>query len=1693
MSMIEDKRKSSCFSMKPHLPLSLFRRLTLLMAAAFCVTVASGEVMKTQHASLLTYADFGQNMGRYVTGGNVNGLLSYIREQEGGVLITYTDGTASNVLPNGVPDFSSVVQNGGGMGAGNLVAPNAYITAQHNGTFTPSFSSPYVVGENNDIRYQGIEYRNSAMEMRTNSSMDIKITRLNKLVTDAAPAAVYSGELTRDALFGQTVYHSGAGRQYVYNAEAEANWWQGNPGTFITGGATELNGADVGNTAYEVGVVVSVGDPALSPAAPLPYQPQDGDSGSPLFIWDAAANQFAYIGSFSAVNALEATGGHTTYSKAIFDPMAMGNLTAFTDTFTPAAGHHRFDIMTSNNVKSSKTETITTKDGDKIISTTYTIANYHSQIWDNDVPKFGADSGFKFNHLDLAKNVYTWAALNEEMDKDNWFHYGSEYMNATQDATSKTQRTWSELYASRDNRIVATDGEDYSVNFTSVMDMGLGTMQLSKADDVESASFVFSYRKSSVLDYSSAQLLTSGYIVDKGVTLHLQFNNPENYVREWRKVGEGTLSVEGEGNNWVLLNVGGAGKTILDRTNGFAAYNVLANTGSTVVINGINQIARDFTFGNGGAVLDFNGNSMTWNNSAKVADNGFSIHALTQEALITNNAAEKVTLSVTDGGTKFLGSFSDAGAGALAIDFNGTAWELNSIRTDLTHHAGSGLTVSCGDVTLAGTLTQHASGTVEPGKKDAYSNADDWHYSDASMNVTVKDGGTFELGSHARLTGVVTVEEGGTYIMHEGVKHAQEYVEGGQVLEDTAKYSAFYGHKGGVVLEGGAMKVQLGDGTDADLHYAGDISGNGTLAVDAGADGARVVLGGSNAFAGARTVERGGLIAATESALGTEAWLVKEGAFIASETFEGKTGADVLGHISADSAGVLALTEAARTQAIDLSTHRNLGIGALNGNTVVYGTKGDTLVAQYGQWKLGGGGGTLQVEATLNESATLVLGTGNTSGTVVLAGAGNVLNAVSVAEGADMVLNGDFSLRDNGAIATGSTGSLLLENTAITNLGTSSVSGQVVFGNNVSISGTLELTGEVQLQGGLVNNGTLIFNNATLDIATDSAQKLGTVYGAGDDAFGYTATGNGFRGEAVSVASSQSITGSGTIQLEGNSSLTYAGLAPTLTSQQDDTIMAVKSDADKVYYANTGVVTVGGTQATGGTEQASGFVVNAGGTLRMEGKASDALNPEKILLTTTGEGTIQLATNATVSNDKSTVFAGRLEVVDGAVLTIGTSANSVRPELYSLGALVLNGGNLSYSANGAFWLKSLEVKQDAAVNVTSMGTATNIRNHHFVLQSVQLDRNLVFNTQYYSSVQIDKISGSGDLVMHGSTDAAWANTTFLSIASLAGFEGSLTMDRAMAKTTRGADVLAQLEITAGAEDVSMKGMILSDGVEATLSAQKKVAMETLDLSKSDLGKSSLTVKGGSVHADKLVLGQGSLVLSNGAELSVGDTLSAKAAAEGGSATLTGYTVTEGVVHALDVADTALELSDAVVYEVEDMVMNEASSLAVQGTILSATNAVLYNLSLGDDAAVVGTGISVGGSNSVSVSTMAAPMTLSADPDFAPVTLVSGQLDGVQMLSDAALTLNLDALKMQATSDEGMTLILSGLTWEDSDISSLISVNAEWDPGMKLLSATADQDGTTLSLAFSDAKTPEPATATLSLLALAALAARRKRK
>lgn len=790
--------------MKLRLPLHLLR------AVVFVLGLCSAQAaIRHSDVSLQTYVDFATNSGRYVTGAS-NELLDYIRQRDGGVKIEYTGGQAAYTLPNGMISFGSVAD----LGNGTLTGYNYMVTVAHNGVLYPSFGgNVYGVGATNALRYSSIEELNTANGsfVHKPGKADYKLSRLSKLVTDAESATIYQPTYNngKTDMSNALVYRVGGGDQTVKDLNGNSTYVS-YAGTYTVGGvgsvSTWSDTTAVGSVEDIKNAQVSGkgeggwGHGGVSSSAPLPFGSATGDSGSPYFVWNADSKQFellmAHTGSYN---------DGEIPAAAAAPQWTLDTLAA--DSVRVDMGKVKGALKIQGAAKSADKGGVT----DSLNGTSFTVSSAKGYLAHDDGNLYDSSwNSVVFNGVGTvtedgaATNTWTWKSLSELKNQQAWYAYGDGYLNAGASVTWDDNNnpvvnenlTYSELYLTQNLVFeAAADNAKYTINVTQDTDLGLGYLHFA-AEKVSGVEFTINAA-------GSNQLNSAGYVVDAGVQVNVKLRNADaDYMREWRKVGEGTLNICGNDNNEIFLNVGGKGKTLLNQEKGYAAYNVLVNTGSTVVIKDTTQIYRDLTFGTGGGTLDMNGNKMDWYLSGGETRDGFTINALTEEAVISNSSADRAELRFMESGNqKFVGSFRDSKDSALGIIYaGGGTWELNSIRTCL-ENADSGLTVEKGTVKLSGSLTVHGYGS----KNDLYS-ADfstrdkDWHYADAKMNVTVQKGATFELESHARLTGTVTVQEGGKYIMHEGVQYDQEYIEGGEKLESTAAIKAYYGHKGDVKL-----------------------------------------------------------------------------------------------------------------------------------------------------------------------------------------------------------------------------------------------------------------------------------------------------------------------------------------------------------------------------------------------------------------------------------------------------------------------------------------------------------------------------------------------------------------------------------------------------------------------------------------------------------------------------------------------------------------------------------------------------------------------------------------------------------------------------------------------------------------------------------------------------------------------------
>lgn len=925
--------------MKLHLPVALRKCVLLLFAATTTITSAWGGSMHENIAQQV-YADFGQNRGRYkVTG--VSTMLQAIRDKDNGIVIADKNPDTEDYRisqEQGMIDFSGVVDYGYSAqcyGAGAAFGNNYLVTVAHNPHFSAGFGG-YVVGSDNTIKYSMV----ATSEKDLGSAADWALYRQNKIYTDVVGAQNYSGvssELEdldengvvdiKEQLQGQLMYRAGAGDMdywMINGSKVDA----GSPYTFIIGGISTIRLVSITEEGFIFADWNMNNKPeGVSEKFPLPTTAGGGDSGTPVYVYNAKSGKYEYFFSERATN-------FTTYN----------------------VGHGSIDFANATLDLHSRQVDMTT-----------THTAYLSAVTGGTGTV--TVGGTEIEHLGVESGKHTWKNLDAVKNKENWFAYDNGYMNSI-NGLGSTHNLVFDGGKATDNKII----------LNATVDTGVGYLEFKNGSfTIESA------------NGGNYTLNSAGYVINEGAEVHVKLTNDAGYMREWRKNGEGDLYIEGSGDNNILLAVGGSGTTYLNREGGYAAYNVMAASGATVVIKDINQIERDFTFGLNGGTLDMNGNDMDWYtthaNEAAIAADGFSINTLTDSAILTNTGGTTVLTYKQSGESTWLGSIKDTATGAIQVVVDagqGSVWTMNSICTDLSQNAESSFTVNSGTAVLAGTNTKHGPGSVQF-SDDVYFSEHDWHYADAKMDVTVNAGGTFHLGTHARLLGDVTVNNG-TYIMGEGVRHRMEYIEGGTFLEDTYEWAEYYGHHGDTKLNNGTLKVQFDADTTANITYSGNITGTGTMSVDAGQGS--ITLAGNNTFTGARSVENGILILKDAAAAGSEKWLVKDAGILSAENADGST---ILKYIHGESTGVLALSKD-QTAQIDMTGHNSLILGALNGKTINYGEKGTTesLKANAnGEWLMGGGGGELVVNYVLTGNNKLILGNSRTQGTVTLTNAGN--------------------------------------------------------------------------------------------------------------------------------------------------------------------------------------------------------------------------------------------------------------------------------------------------------------------------------------------------------------------------------------------------------------------------------------------------------------------------------------------------------------------------------------------------------------------------------------------------------------------------------------------------------------------------------------------------------------------------------
>ena len=340
---------------------------------------------------------------------------------------------------------------------------------------------------------------------------------------------------------------------------------------------------------------------------------------------------------------------------------------------------------------------------------------------------------------------------------------------------------------------------------------------------------------------------------------------------------------------------------------------------------------------------------------------------------------------------------------------------------------------------------------------------------------------------------------------------------------------------------------------------------------------------------------------------------------------------------------------------------------------------------------------------------------------------------------------------------------------------------------------------------GIVNNGKLALGGGLNIEGEYSAYALGengryTV--DGENGF-YTASGNQYL----------LVSGSGQNTLLSGINASYEGNSVSLGLNDDgDVIFTIAGETTtRDFFINNGsvgVVGTGGTNPTGALK----YVVGTKGTLNLtDGSLETSIienngavnlgssaaklivntdNAASYLTETTGQGTMELKKNVTLSNGGSVEFSGDLVLSEGVHLTLGrgnnvdggTNTQEYEAGFSSLNALNIDGGtlNLYYAAPELKSMTVVEGATNSTIYIDDTWSEKLSKADATRIDSLTLNSSLALTTYWKSSVNIGVLSGAGDLTVSQTETVNEGKTSNLWIDGVDNYTGNISLSGKMA-------------------------------------------------------------------------------------------------------------------------------------------------------------------------------------------------------------------------------------------------------------------------------------------------------------------------
>ncbi|WP_096309265.1 S6 family peptidase [Escherichia coli] len=260
-------------------------KLSLTGLTTLALTLSSSALAATVRADIpyQTFRDFAENKGSFFVG-NTNIAI----KNNAGNIIGYLDKAP-------MPDFSSASVAATLLvpGEHTLYSPQYVVTARHvNGT---SFGTTNISFGYKQNEYSVIEEHNHPSSMA-----DIKTLRLNKLVTEVAPAIVSTSGAVNNAYNKNSIYTAfyrlGGGDKNIKNINGTTTHVDGD---FLIGGTIGYL------SSYNNNLMISSGTAQIfneNYQGYLANYLQPGDSGSPLFGYNSKTKEWELIGVTSSMS-----------------------------------------------------------------------------------------------------------------------------------------------------------------------------------------------------------------------------------------------------------------------------------------------------------------------------------------------------------------------------------------------------------------------------------------------------------------------------------------------------------------------------------------------------------------------------------------------------------------------------------------------------------------------------------------------------------------------------------------------------------------------------------------------------------------------------------------------------------------------------------------------------------------------------------------------------------------------------------------------------------------------------------------------------------------------------------------------------------------------------------------------------------------------------------------------------------------------------------------------------------------------------------------------------------------------------------------------------------------------------------------------------------------------------------------------